>query len=218
MKFLQKYIILAVLLTVALCTNAQDKKVVQVSGYIIAEGTEIAVPYVSIRNESYGNETFAANHEGFFSFVAHVGDEIIFSSIGYRSVRISIPNVGSDKFTTRIEMMPTIEELPVVTVGPPLPWASIEEFNIAFMNLDVSEDNIVRVRRSLSYESLAAMAAVIPRDGNEMRSINNAQSFNTMNNKVINQRYANPLLNPFAWGSLIQQITKGSQSRKSSSY
>jgi hypothetical protein len=51
-----------------------------------------------------------------------------------------------------------------------------------------------------------------------MRSINNAQSFNTMNNKVINQRYANPLLNPFAWGSLIQQITKGSQSRKSSSY
>jgi hypothetical protein len=28
----------------------------------------------------------------------------------------------------------------------PYPWASIEEFNIAFMNLDVSEDNIVRVR------------------------------------------------------------------------
>jgi hypothetical protein len=70
----------------------------------------------------------------------------------------------------------------------------------------------------LSYESLAAMAAVIPRDGNEMRSINNAQSFKTKNNKVINQRYATPLLNPFAWGSLIQQITKGSQSRKSSSY
>ncbi|MCT1532434.1 carboxypeptidase-like regulatory domain-containing protein [Sphingobacterium daejeonense] len=218
MKFLQKYIILAVLLKVALCTNAQDKKVVQVSGYIIAEGTEIAVPYVSIRNESYGNETFAANHEGFFSFVAHVGDEIVFSSIGYRSVRISIPNVDSDKFTTRIEMMPTIEELPVVTVGPPLPWASIEEFNMEFLALNIGGDDVMTAKRNLSPQALASLSKIVPRSAEEIQTFNTFQRHINMSNKAINQNMANPLLNPFAWGQLINQIKRGDFSRERLKY
>ncbi|WP_088163346.1 hypothetical protein [Sphingobacterium sp. G1-14] len=195
--------------------HAQERKIVQYSGVVTTVGSELPVGYATVTNLSFRNEAFAANNEGYFSFVAHVGDTIRFTSVGFDPLVVTIPDVPGDKYTANIVMQNLVTELPMVT---PYPWASIEEFNIAFMNLDVSEDNIVRVRRSLSYESLAAMAAVIPRDGNEMRSINNAQSFNTMNNKVINQRYANPLLNPFAWGSLIQQITKGSQSRKSSSY
>jgi len=195
---------------------AQEKKIVQYSGIVTTVGSGLPVGYATATNLSFRNEAFAANNEGYFSFVAHVGDTIRFSSVGFDPLIVTIPNVSGDKYTANIIMQNLVTELPMVT---PYPWASIEEFNIAFMNLDVSEDNIVRVRRSLSYESLAAMAAVVPRDGNEMRSINNAQSFNTMNNKVINQRYANPLLNPFAWGSLIQQITKGNQSRtKASKY
>ncbi|WP_312186965.1 hypothetical protein [Sphingobacterium sp.] len=189
---------------------AQEKKIIQYSGIVTTVGSGLPVGYATATNLSFRNEAFAANNEGYFSFVAHVGDTIRFSSVGFDPLIVTIPNVSGDKYTANIIMQNLVTELPMVT---PYPWASIEEFNIAFMNLDVSEDNIVRVRRSLSYESLAAMAAVVPRDGNEMRSINNAQSFNTMNNKVINQRYANPLLNPFAWGSLIQQITKGNQSR-----
>ena len=195
--------------------RAQEKKIIQYSGIVTTVGSGLPVGYVTVTNLSFRNEAFAANNEGYFSFVAHVGDTIRFTSVGFDPLVVTIPEVSGDKYTANIIMQNLVTELPMVT---PYPWASIEEFNIAFMNLDVSEDNIVRARRSLSYESLAAMAAVIPRDGNEMRSINNAQSFNTMNNKVINQRYANPLLNPFAWGSLIQQITKGNQSRKSSNY
>jgi hypothetical protein len=195
--------------------QAQERKIIQYSGIVTTVGSGLPVGYATVTNLSFRNEAFAANNEGYFSFVAHVGDTIRFTSVGFDPLVVTIPEVSGDKYTANIIMQNLVTELPMVT---PYPWASIEEFNIAFMNLDVSEDNIVRVRRSLSYESLSAMAAVIPRDGNEMRSINNAQSFNTMNNKVINQRYANPLLNPFAWGSLIQQITKGSQSRKSSSY
>uniref|UniRef100_UPI0016283082 carboxypeptidase-like regulatory domain-containing protein n=2 Tax=Bacteroidota TaxID=976 RepID=UPI0016283082 len=141
MKFLQKYILLAVLLAVGLSLQAQNNKIVQVSGYILAEETDIAVPYVTIRNESYGNETYSANHEGYFSFVGHTGDEIVFSSIGYRSVRITIPNVEGDKYTVKIELTPTVEELPMVTVGPPLPWASIEEFNMEFLALNIGSDD-----------------------------------------------------------------------------
>ncbi|MFE2860263.1 hypothetical protein [Sphingobacterium multivorum] len=215
MKLLVSILFAVFILFCSAALQAQERKIIQYSGIVTTVGSGLPVGYATATNLSFRNEAFAANNEGYFSFVAHVGDTIRFTSVGFDPLIITIPEVPGDKYTANIIMQNLVTELPMVT---PYPWASIEEFNIAFMNLDVSEDNIVRVRRSLSYESLSAMAAVIPRDGNEMRSINNAQSFNTMNNKVINQRYANPLLNPFAWGSLIQQITKGSQSRKSSSY
>jgi hypothetical protein len=103
-----------------------------------------------------------------------------------------------------------ITELPMVT---PYPWASIEEFNIAFMNLEVDSDNIIRAKRNLSKESLDALAARVPRTADEMHNYNVNDNHRSMNNKVINQRYANPLLNPFAWGSLIQQISKGKKGK-----
>lgn len=215
MKLLVSILFAVFILFCSAALQAQERKIIQYSGIVTTVGSGLPVGYATVTNLSFRNEAFAANNEGYFSFVAHVGDTIRFTSVGFDPLVVTIPEVSGDKYTANIIMQNLVTELPMVT---PYPWASIEEFNIAFMNLDVSEDNIVRVRRSLSYESLSAMADVIPRDGNEMRSINNAQSFNTMNNKVINQRYANPLLNPFAWGSLIQQITKGSQSRKSSSY
>ncbi len=215
MKLLVSILFAVFILFCSAALQTQERKIIQYSGIVTTVGSGLPVGYATVTNLSFRNEAFAANNEGYFSFVAHVGDTIRFTSVGFDPLVVTIPEVSGDKYTANIIMQNLVTELPMVT---PYPWASIEEFNIAFMNLDVSEDNIVRVRRSLSYESLSAMAAVIPRDGNEMRSINNAQSFNTMNNKVINQRYANPLLNPFAWGSLIQQITKGSQSRKSSSY
>ncbi|MDF2519151.1 MAG: hypothetical protein K0R59_4447 [Sphingobacterium sp.] len=194
--------------------RAQERKIIQYSGIVTTVGSGLPVGYATVTNLSFRNESVAANNEGYFSFVAHVGDTLRFSSVGFDPLIVTVPEVAGDKYTASIVMQNLVTELPMVT---PYPWASIEEFNIAFMNLDVSDDHIVRARKTLSHESLSAMAAVVPRDGNEMRSINNAQSFNTMNNKVINQRYANPLLNPFAWGSLIQQITKGSQSRSKSS-
>ncbi|KKO93317.1 MULTISPECIES: carboxypeptidase regulatory-like domain-containing protein [Sphingobacterium] len=215
MKLLVSILFAVFILFCSAALQAQERKIIQYSGIVTTVGSGLPVGYATVTNLSFRNEAFAANNEGYFSFVAHVGDTIRFTSVGFDPLVVTIPEVPGDKYTANVIMQNLVTELPMVT---PYPWASIEEFNIAFMNLDVSEDNIVRVRRSLSYESLSAMAAVIPRDGNEMRSINNAQSFNTMNNKVINQRYANPLLNPFAWGSLIQQITKGSQSRKSSNY
>jgi len=214
MRLLIPILLLLSIVFTSSVSKAQERKIIQYSGIVTTVGSGLPVGYATVTNVSFRNEAIAANNEGYFSFVAHVGDTIRFTSVGFEPLTVVVPEVTGDKYTANIIMKNLVTELPMVT---PYPWASIEEFNIAFMNLDVSEDNIVRARRSLSYESLAAMAAVVPRDGNEMRSINNAQSFNSMNNKVINQRYANPLLNPFAWGSLIQQITKGSQSRSKSS-
>src|SRR3546814_5270222 len=78
---------------------AQQKKLVQFSGVIHNADTNVVVPYVSVTILSYKNQTVNANQQGYFSFVAHEGDTILFTSVGYLSQRVVIPRVPEDKFT-----------------------------------------------------------------------------------------------------------------------
>ncbi|MFZ4263504.1 hypothetical protein ACFRAE_15805 [Sphingobacterium sp. HJSM2_6] len=202
----------------SLTSQAQQKKIVQFSGFVTATGTDVAVPYVTVRNASYGNETFAANHEGYFTFVAHTGDVIEISSIGYQSVSITIPNVEDDKYSVSVEIMPLVKELPVIVMGRPMPWASIEEFNREFLSLNVNNDEVLSAKRNLTPQALASLSRVLPRSAEEIQAFNNLQRHMNMSNKAINQNMANPLLNPFAWGKLINQIKRGDFSRERLKY
>src|SRR5690606_21667597 len=116
-------------------TKAQEGKIIQFTGIITDIDSQHPVPYVSIVNLSYKNQFFTANHQGFFSFVAHEGDTIQLSSVGYRTAEVIIPKTTEDKYTALIKMTPDVISLPAVHL---LPWASVEEFNIAFMNLNVA--------------------------------------------------------------------------------
>lgn len=190
---------------------AQQKTLVQFSGVIRNTHSETVVPYVTIRNISFQSQTFAANHQGYFSFVAHEGDTILFTSMGYSAVELVIPRGLSErKYTADVRMATDVIELDVVE---PYPWASVDEFNIAFMSLEIADDAIIVAKRNLSPESLAAMSAVTPRNAQEMQTYNVNQNHYNLSNKAINQRMANPLLSPFAWGNFIRQITEGNKSR-----
>jgi len=209
------YIFTLILLLSWVTVSAQERKIVQFSGLISSVGGELPVPFVTVTNVSYNNQVHAANNEGFFSFVAHVGDTIKFTSVGFEPAEFVIPETASDKFTAKINMKSLVIELPAVM---PFPWASIEEFNMAFMALDVSDDNISRIRNSLSPEALAALSQVVPRSAEEIQTFNSMQRHINMSNKTINQRFANPLFSPFAWGSFINSIVKGDYSRKRLEY
>ena len=86
------------------------------------------------------------------------------------------------------------------------------------MALRVGDDAITTARRSVSPEALAALARITPRSAEEIQNFNSTQRHIGLTNKAINQKYANPLLNPFAWGSLINDIFKGDDSRKKLKY
>lgn len=206
--------ILTVLFTFGVASIAlaqQQKKLVQFSGVIHNADTNVVVPYVSVTNLSHNNYTVNANHQGYFSFVAHEGDTVQFTSVGYFTTQVIIPKVPEDKYTAMVNMKAEIKELPMVT---PYPWASIDEFNMAFMSLEIADDDIVVAQKNLSPESLAALASVTPRSAEEIQSFNAMQNHINLSNKAVNQRMANPLLSPFAWGNLIRQITEGNKSRQ----
>ncbi|MEH6304780.1 hypothetical protein RYH73_03945 [Olivibacter sp. CPCC 100613] len=201
--------------SVSALTSAQqhtEKKLVQFSGVIHNADSSIAVPYVTLTNLSYQKQLFNANHQGFFSFVAHEGDTIKLSAVGYRSEQLIIPKTASNKVTVALTMKAQIIDLPVVTVYP---WASIDEFNYAFMNLQIADDDYLIAQRNLSYESLVAMSKVVPRNASEIQNLDATSRHIGLTNKTVNQRNSNALFSPLAWASFINQITQGNKSRAS---
>lgn len=194
---------------------SQRGKIVQFSGLITTPVSELPVAYATIKNISFQNQTFISNNDGYFSFVAHAGDTIRFSSVGYDPVEFVIPQVSDDKFTARINMRSLVIELPAVT---PFPWASYEDYLMEFMAMKPGEDPVANARKNISPEAMSALAQIVPRSAEEIQSYNSKQRHSIMNNKNINQRYNNPLLNPFAWAELINQIKRGDFSREKLKY
>lgn len=195
---------------------AQQGHILQFSGLITStNNADLPVAFATIKNVSFKEQTFVSNNEGYFSFVAHSGDTILFSSVGYEPVTFVIPDVPDDKYTAHIQMRSLVIELPAVT---PFPWASYEDYLADFMALKPGDDAVSTARRNISPEAMAALARIVPRSAEEIQSYNSKQRHTIMSNKHINQRMANPLLNPFAWGELINQIRRGDYSREKLKY
>ena len=193
-------------------SQVSDKKLVQFSGIIMNRDSNTVVPYVTITNVTGRDQFFSANYKGYFSFVANEGDTLVFTAVGYKREGVVIPiNLSDDKYTILMKMQQEVINLPMVRVYP---WASTDEFKKEFMTLKFADDDLEIAKKNVSRESLSAMMASLPRDGAEMQSFNFQNNHNRLVNKNINQRLANPLLNPFAWGALIQQIMQGDRSRE----
>lgn len=193
-------------------SQVSDKKLVQFSGIIMNRDSNTVVPYVTITNVTGRDQFFSANYKGYFSFVANEGDTLVFTAVGYKREGVVIPiNLSDDKYTILMKMQQEVINLPMVQVYP---WASTDEFKKEFMTLKFADDDLEIAKKNVSRESLSAMMASLPRDGAEMQSFNFQNNHNRLVNKNINQRLANPLLNPFAWGALIQQIMQGDRSRE----
>jgi hypothetical protein len=191
----------------------QERPLVQFSGVVLTADSSGVVPYVTITNLSYGKQVNLANYKGYFSFVAHERDTLKFTSIGYASATVIIPAKVTDKsYTIQVRLNAAITHLPQVRV---FPWATTDEFHKDFLSMKVADDDLAIARKNLSGESISALARTLPLDGQDKQGLN----FQDMHNGVVNSHSAptNPLLNPFAWGALIKEITAGDKSRGVSS-
>jgi hypothetical protein len=204
------------MLTAATSVFAQQRSergLVQFSGVVVNADSSGVVPYVTITNITQQKQANLANYKGYFSFVAHEQDTIRFSSVGYSPTTIIIPsNIPDKSFTIKIKMYAAITHLPVVHV---FPWATTDEFNKDFLSMKVADDDLAIARKNLNGESLASLRRSLPLDGQDHQTLN----FQDMHNNVVAAHSAptNPLLNPFAWGALIKEISAGDKSRGVSS-
>lgn len=207
-----KYLFTIGLLLFVLGAFAQQKpskdKLVQFSGIITDVDSNRVVPYVTMTNLNT-NEQRAANYKGYFSFVAHPGDTIVYTAVGFTKTQVVIPQVlPEDKYTAMVKMQSEIVYLPTVNLYP---WATAEEFTKDFLSMKIADDDMEIAKKNLSRQSLGGMAQTLSRDAGEISSINWRLNHDRALNK--NMVQTNPLLNPFAWGKFTQQILNGDKSR-----
>lgn len=186
------------------------KKLVQFSGIITDVDSNFVVPYVTITNRSNKEQRYGANYKGYFSFVAHPGDTLVYNAIGYADQVVIIPPGTRDsKYTEMVKMKAEIVYLPALHVYP---WATVEEFTKDFMAMKVADDDMEIARKNLSGRSINGMIQNLPKDAAEISSTN----FRMDQERELNRNLVqgNPLLNPFAWGKLMQQIFSGDKSRQ----
>jgi hypothetical protein len=193
--------------------KAQRPNIVQFSGVIYDTDSNRVVPYVTVTNRSDKNKVVSANHLGYFSFVAHEGDTIVFSAVGYRREGLVIPkNLPEKRYTVIVKMKSEVINLPTVRV---LPWASIDDFNRAFMSMKFADDDLEIAKKNMARSSIFAMSKTLKPNSRELQNLSFHNNHIALSNQNINQRGANPLLNPLAWGAFIQQILQGDKSRSS---
>jgi hypothetical protein len=190
-------------------SETKSKKLIQFSGIITDIDSNSVVPYVTITNLSKKGEKYAANYKGYFSFIAHPNDTVVFSAVGFTSRTFTLPKeIADHKYTVMVKLQSEIVYLKPVRINP---WATVEEFNRDFLTMRVADDDMAIAKKNLSRNSINGMRLTLPRDDQEVSNGNYRYNFDRMVNS--NMRQTNPFLNPFAWGQLMQMISAGDRSR-----
>lgn len=202
-KKLYLSILFVVALFFAFNANAQGgKTVVQFSGVVVSGDSMFGVAGVHIYVPKAGRGTNTSEY-GYFSLATLGGDSLIISAVGFQKKWVVVPDDGKQYYTVVIELNEDTTMLPVVEI---FPYPTFELFKQAFIALQLPEERNY-AKRNLSEEKLRQIIANTPMDGG-MNQTYYAQQ------QVIKQTSRgmvpmNPLLNPFAWATLIKQIRDG---------
>lgn len=206
-----KRLVMLIFLLTSLTAFSQmpDRPLVQFTGVVWKADSNTVVPYATITNLSSRNQAYTANYKGYFSFVAQEQDSIRITAIGYGTQIIVIPSgITKKSYVLEIHLKQQSINLPIVKV---FPWASTDEFRKDFLSMKIADDDLEIAKKNVNRKSILALTQTLPRDGQEIHS----NSFSDSHTNLVNQHSrTNPLLNPFAWGTLIRQITEGDKSRR----
>lgn len=183
--------------------------VVQLYGVVMSADSLKGLPSVSIVVMGQNRGTIS-NEQGVFSIVVLKGDEVEFTSIGYKPKRVTIPKMLDGNQQSLIQLM--IEDtvyLPA-TIIRKLP--SREEFERDFVKTQVPDDQQEIARQNVSENNRRALIAVYPRDGREANNYflkQNAQKYYSAG-----QLPPQNIFNPMAWAEFIKAWKRGDFKRK----
>lgn len=186
-----------------------DENLVQFSGVIVTADSINPVSYsnIIIKNSWRGT---VADYYGYFSFVAHVNDTIIFSAMGFKNGEFVIPDTITDTRYSLIQVMTNDTILLSQTII--YPWPTREEFREHFLKFDVPDDDYERARKNIEGSNIREMAENYPMDAN-MNYKNTMQHYQDRL-YYIGQTQPITVLNVFAWAEFIKAWKEGDFKRK----
>ncbi len=212
-KFLPFVLIFLFIIPVAVKAQFETYKdsVIQLYGVVMTADSLKGIPAVSVMIKGQNRGT-VTNDQGVFSIVVLKGDEIEFSSIGYKPKLASIPkNVeGNQQSMIQLLVQDTVYLPATIIKRRP----TREEFERDFVNTKVSDDDQEIARKNTSSANLRALASILPADGREATNYNLRQAANRA--YYSGQTPPQNIFNPLAWAEFIKAWKRGDFKKKKS--
>ena len=211
-KFLRYLLILSLFFPVAAKAQFETFKdsVVQLYGVIMTADSLVGIPSASVVVKGQNRGTIS-NDKGVFSIVVLKGDQVEFSSIGYKPITVSIPKDLKGNQHSIIQLMVTdTVYLPATIIRPRL---TREQFERDFLNSKVQDDDIAIAQRNNNAATRRFLMATLPSDGREASN----QYMKQYSNKLSYAGQVAPqnIFNPFAWNEFIKAWKRGDFKKKS---
>lgn len=212
-----RLLFLFLILTIPIAGIAQDKPaenendhLVQFSGITITADSLNPVPYAKIYDVSSRRGT-TTDATGYFSFVAHIKDTILFTALGYKPVYFFIPDTITKQRYSLIQLMSS----DTLTLAEAIifPWPTYEDFKRAFLETKIPDDDLEIARKNLLAADIRMMAEDYPMDAN--MNYRNFIDGQTSKLYYFGQQQPFNFLNPFAWAQFIKAWKDGKFKQKS---
>ena len=182
--------------------NIED--LIQFSGITVTADSLNAVPFtkIIIKNKNKGT---TSDIYGYFSFVAHKQDTILFNALGFKPASYVIPDSITKNRYSLIQLMTSDTlTLPAAFI---FPWPTYEDFKRAFANMNIPEDDLDRARKNLDPDEMRMRVENYPMDGR--MNYNNYIENQTSKLYYFGQQQPFEIFNPFAWAKFIQAWKEG---------
>ncbi|MEO6831616.1 MAG: carboxypeptidase-like regulatory domain-containing protein [Chitinophagaceae bacterium] len=196
----------------ATSVDAQDRHeddIVQLTGITITADSLRVVPgtTVSVKNKYRG---VISSDLGVFSIVCLKGDTLEFTSIGFRPKTYVVPRRIQGQYFSMIQLMVQDTFYLPETIVRPLPQKG--EFDYAFKNWQIPDDQYELARKNTDALTLRALAYTIPRDGRENQAA--YQAGLAKDAIYYGQVRPNLIFNPLAWAEFFEAWKRGDYRRK----
>jgi hypothetical protein len=183
--------------------------VVQLYGLVMTADSLRGLEGVSVvvKNQNRGTVT---NEKGVFSIVVLKGDEIEFTSVGFKARTILIPkNLESNQQSVIQLMINDTIYLPATIIKA---RPTRQQFERDFLNNPVQDDNIAIARKNNDAATRRILVANLPVDGREASN----QFLRQAGTKAYYQGQTPPqnIFNPFAWAEFIKAWKRGDYKKK----
>lgn len=177
---------------------------VQFSGMTITADSLNPVPYTKIIDIcSHRGTTSDVN--GYFSFVAHKKDTVVFTALGFKPASFIIPDTITKQRYSLIQLM-TADTL-TLSAAFIFPWPTLEDFKRAFVELKIPDDDLEIARKNLLAADIRMMAENYPMDAN----MNYRNYIDNQTSKLyyVGQQQPFSIFNVFAWAKFIKAWKEG---------
>ena len=190
------------------------RKVVQFTGIVASGDSLLGVPGATVYVPKAGRGT-ATNAYGYFSLAVLTGDSIVIRSLGYRNEVVVIPaDYQRQSYSIIVNLREDATMLAEVRV---FPYSTEKEFKRAFLALKLPTERGSAVAANLNSQLMQRIFNTLPmsptanyRQTMERQGYDYERRMGT----APSWRANNPLLNPFSWLKLIQQVKSGEFKKK----